>query len=274
MQTFSTGARSRLLIAGLMVPAISVIALALIGYLAAGEGDSAYRRVSHTYTVMAKSDAALSALLDSETSVRGYALTGQPEFLLPYESQRPELPRILDRLELLTRDNPIQQTNVIQLRALVLEKVARMATLVVLRRDSGFDAAQQHVDSGRGQTLMNGIRARIKQIKDEEMRLLTVREAKSHAYENLIQACCLGFLAASVVMVGLSVWLMVKLQRLQNLVTVCAWTQRVQYEGKWIRFEDYLWQRFQIRTTHGMSADAANKMRAELDVLSKPKTTT
>ena len=266
--------RSRLLIAGLLVPAVLVIAVALIAYRMAGENESSFRWITHSYSVMAQGDAAMTALLDSETSVRGYALTGHKEFLVPYEKQQPELPRILDQLEFLTRDNPTQQTNVAQLRALVLQKVGRMSKLVALRDGPGYDAALEHVNSGKGQNLMNEIRTAIKGIKDEELRLLEIREVRSRRYADLVRTCCLAFLASSVVMVGLFIWLMARLQRLQNLVTVCAWTQRIQYEGKWVRFEEYLLKRFYIRTTHGMSADAAAKMRSELDVLDKPKTST
>lgn len=42
-----------------------------------------------------------------------------------------------------------------------------------------------------------------------------------------------------------------------NLVTVCAWTQRVLDEGKWVRFEEFLDKRLNISITHGISEDAA-----------------
>lgn len=42
-----------------------------------------------------------------------------------------------------------------------------------------------------------------------------------------------------------------------NLVTVCAWTQRVLDEGKWVRFEEFLDKRLHISVSHGISAEAA-----------------
>lgn len=48
------------------------------------------------------------------------------------------------------------------------------------------------------------------------------------------------------------------LSKLQNnLVTVCAWTQRVLDQGKWVRFEEFLDKRLNISITHGISEDAA-----------------
>jgi hypothetical protein len=49
-----------------------------------------------------------------------------------------------------------------------------------------------------------------------------------------------------------------ELSKLQNnLVTVCAWTQRVLDEGKWVRFEEFLDKRLNISITHGISEEAA-----------------
>lgn len=42
-----------------------------------------------------------------------------------------------------------------------------------------------------------------------------------------------------------------------NLVTVCAWTQRVLDQGKWVRFEEFLDKRLNISITHGISDEAA-----------------
>jgi hypothetical protein len=43
---------------------------------------------------------------------------------------------------------------------------------------------------------------------------------------------------------------------LQNIITVCAWTQRVNYRGKWMRMEEFLWERFRVKVSHGISEEA------------------
>lgn len=51
-----------------------------------------------------------------------------------------------------------------------------------------------------------------------------------------------------------------ELSKLQtNLVTVCAWTQRVLDQGKWVRFEEFLDKRLNISITHGISEDAEDE---------------
>lgn len=56
------------------------------------------------------------------------------------------------------------------------------------------------------------------------------------------------------------------LSKLQNnLVTVCAWTQRVLDEGKWVRFEEFLDKRLNISVSHGISEDAAKEELQNLE---------
>ena len=57
-----------------------------------------------------------------------------------------------------------------------------------------------------------------------------------------------------------------QLSKLQNnLVTVCAWTQRVLDEGKWVRFEEFLDKRLNISVSHGISEDAAKEELQNLE---------
>jgi PAS domain S-box-containing protein len=56
-----------------------------------------------------------------------------------------------------------------------------------------------------------------------------------------------------------------KVKNLEDIVTMCAWTGQVQYDGKWIRIEAYLEKRFGVNVSHGISDKAAAKMRGEID---------
>lgn len=47
----------------------------------------------------------------------------------------------------------------------------------------------------------------------------------------------------------------------ESWVTVCAWTRRVHWKGRWLTFEDYLAQRFNLRCTHGICDEEAEKLR-------------
>lgn len=53
-------------------------------------------------------------------------------------------------------------------------------------------------------------------------------------------------------------------QRIESLVTICAWSRTVEYQGEWISFEQYLLRRFNLNTSHGISPEEAKKAFSEL----------
>ena len=56
--------------------------------------------------------------------------------------------------------------------------------------------------------------------------------------------------------------LQLRSERLGRLVTVCAWSRMIQYNGEWLTLEEYLARRFSVSVTHGISPQ-------QLDVLMK-----
>ena len=56
-------------------------------------------------------------------------------------------------------------------------------------------------------------------------------------------------------------------QRLQGeLQVVCAWTNRIRHEGKWMRFEEFLKSNLQLKFSHGISDEGLLAMRKKLDI--------
>ncbi|MGI8783264.1 MAG: hypothetical protein ACR2L2_06395 [Acidobacteriota bacterium] len=47
--------------------------------------------------------------------------------------------------------------------------------------------------------------------------------------------------------------------KVSGLVTMCAWSRTIEYEGEWISFEEYLKRRFDLNTSHGISPDEVQK---------------
>src|SRR5881398_4200401 len=56
----------------------------------------------------------------------------------------------------------------------------------------------------------------------------------------------------------------------RNLVTLCAWTRSVEYDGEWISFEEYLRRKFNLSATHGISPEALSQIKVGLDEPPKP----
>src|ERR1700680_2122803 len=111
--------------------------------------------VSHTHEVLAELEATLSAIAEAQTATRGYIITGQEAFLKPYQAAVPEVRAHLDRLQSLTSDNPRQQGRLAMLERAVAEKLDSLQQNIDLRRQKGFEAAQQRVATGIGTKQMN-----------------------------------------------------------------------------------------------------------------------
>jgi signal transduction histidine kinase len=77
---------------------------------------SAMQWVDHTDQVIARANRVQRLLLDMESGVRGYLLSGEQDFLEPYQQGTSQINPALDQLEHLVSDNPSQVQRVAELR--------------------------------------------------------------------------------------------------------------------------------------------------------------
>jgi hypothetical protein len=74
----------------------------------------------------------------------------------------------------------------------------------------------------------------------------------------LIRVAVLGFMAF---LVGRTARQTRELrEKVAGLVTICAWSRTVEYQGEWLSFEEYLKRRFNIDASHSISPSAARKV--------------
>jgi hypothetical protein len=101
-------------------------------------------------------------------------------------------------------------------------------------------------------------------MRAHEADLLTARQQDAEAkflFNQTASFILVGLTAMALVAV---VFILIRLEKLQQIVTVCAWTGQVKHEGEWIRLDEYLHRRFGFSVTHGMSQEAASKMVREI----------
>ncbi len=56
-----------------------------------------------------------------------------------------------------------------------------------------------------------------------------------------------------------------EIRNLQSqLQVVCAWTQRIRIEGKWITLDEFLTNKLNVRVSHGISPEALAEIKREL----------
>ena len=153
---------------------------------------SGARWVAHTLQVRAELEAGFADLMEAETGVRGYVITGDTSYLAPYRFARATLSSRLRGLRALTADNPAQQRRLDSLDALVATRLERFQWTVETRRTGGPAAAGRAVIGGRGKELMQQVRGLVRQMEDDEERLLAERSAALQAKARLARFTAWG----------------------------------------------------------------------------------
>ncbi len=128
-------------------------------------------------------------MVNAETGMRGYLLTGQSEYVQPFDQASDELPTAMARLTELAAAEPGEKPR--------QDKLQRVGHLRTLADEQLGDLAEQRgfVDSGRrdpadpelrqhlayGKSLMDEIRVEVDAMQDEERQLLDDRIADINA---------------------------------------------------------------------------------------------
>ncbi|HXC31970.1 MAG TPA: CHASE3 domain-containing protein [Verrucomicrobiae bacterium] len=156
----------------------ALVVLVLVGSLAyrsilKGEEDRQW--VMHTHEVLETLDDVLTNLLDVESGVRGYILTGEKSLLSPYAAAVGQVAQNMKKVRTLTADNPVQQKSLDLLEPLIAKRLQRAEFMIDLRSREGLAAAADPPQLGMGKELVDQIRNKLGIMKDEEDRLLALR---------------------------------------------------------------------------------------------------
>lgn len=162
----------------LAVPAVALLGTVAFAFGAQRGSDASLLLVEHTYQVKETLNAVFDDLVDAETGMRGYLLTGRDSFLTPYTEGTAVLGHDLDRLAFLVRDEPLQIRHLRDLRLLASE---RLRILEMLRPYAPIDAVKtfERVDPilEDGRRVMDQIRALVDRMVGEQNRLLGIHQA-------------------------------------------------------------------------------------------------
>ncbi len=107
-------------------------------------------------------------------------ITGNAEFLEPYDAAIGRIGNEFDELKRLTADNPIQQDRLNAIRVRVEVKLADLKKTIELRRTNP-DAAVAAVASGRGKVEMDAVRKSVAEMQSEESRTMAERTGRGRS---------------------------------------------------------------------------------------------
>ena len=137
--------------------------------------------VTHTHEVIQLSQQLFIQIQNAETGQRGFLLTEDNSYLAPYLIGIDRIQELLRTLQNKTKDNPSQQTRLLNLSTLIDAKLRELKRTIDLANNNEKAAALRLVKSDLGQSLMQQIRQLLDEFNSEEQALLAVRK-ENHAF--------------------------------------------------------------------------------------------
>lgn len=249
----------------LFVAFILVVGCVALSAFSTHEIGMADRRAAHAQQTLTLLNQLQATMTDAETAQRGFILTHDDKYLAPYQGARPRYQEVVAALERQLGDDVMRAASLRQITALCEARFAEIARTIRLRREHGIAPALNVVESDEGWRLMNEIRQGLQALQRQELGAIASHTASAAEIARAFQYLNGGLLALATILAGaISLMVMRRLHQLEGLIKVCAWTKQVQWEGRWITFEEYLAKRFNIHVTHGISDEAARQLRKEI----------
>lgn len=165
-------------VAGILAGFVCIGALSMASYTSISEFLGHTDWVNHTHLVQLRLEQAMFQASDLEATTRGYAITGNPEYLVAYSTDRKVITAQAGELTVLTADNPEQRSDITQLNEEILRIVQLQDKIIGSRHDRG-DAtpALAMIAEGRGKSVLDDMRALVNRMQGRETALLQQREA-------------------------------------------------------------------------------------------------
>jgi signal transduction histidine kinase len=159
-----------------IITLVLVILGSAISFWVANRIDYYAAELVHTEEVLQSTDKLYATILERETSIRGYILTGNEDFLVNYENSKANGKEVFNYILDLTKDNPVQQDYLEALNILMKKR------LDVFERSKEYFQANASLsgflNNDKVEDAVNGyrsIKSLIDQINSEEEHLLTKR---------------------------------------------------------------------------------------------------
>jgi PAS domain S-box-containing protein len=145
----------------LVFSAVIALTIAFLSYTNAQQVAEAGDQLRIAQEVRSLSADLLSNLKDAETGQRGFLVTGEDQYLEPYNQALSEVPRIVRRLEAVVAKWPDEAQGLGAIQPLISSKLSELQQTIALRRAHRDAEALAIVRRGRGKAIMDEIRQRL-----------------------------------------------------------------------------------------------------------------
>ena len=254
---------------GLSLPMVALIAMTWLVHQTGGQFNNSFNWVLRNYKVMEMFDTVQSHIVDAEANQRGYLLTGREEYIEPYQSAMASIRQDLIDLRRVTHDDSEQLAHIAALEQMVNSEL-------VFDPATAFSSGQFQTNASvvtltaHGKQKIESMRQVLFQARDEQEHMLSKHQQDAETDLVSSQLMALVLIVAVAVALVFVVMILFRLEKLQQFVTICAWTGQVRHQGEWLRLDEYLRKQFGISVSHSLSKEAADKMMKEIEELNRP----
>ncbi len=207
--------------------------LVFSAYRGFGQVESAISSNVHTYRVLSQSQMALEQLINIETGMRGFVITGKDNFLEPQIAGESKFSSTLASLKALTIDNAEQQKRLASLAQLETRWLDEDVHPIIAQRrqltqsGSSDDSLDQRINAGADKAKMDGMRGIISDMSQAEETLLVRRtqemnDAKNRAITILLAGGLIAALLAIILAYALGRTVRARLQVAIDAATAVA----------------------------------------------------
>ena len=151
-----------------------LIGISLVSYRSLNDLTRTADQVARTHELIGQLEEVLSDYKDALIASRGYALTGNENYLDIYKDGKRKVDLDLLEVRRLTADNPQRGRELDAIDHIEQQTYKVFEEIIKTRRTQGFDAALAMLRNDREQALVGAVRERLKEIEGEENRLLLV----------------------------------------------------------------------------------------------------
>ena len=157
---------------------LALLALGAISYRSMDASMESGRWVRHTHEVIENLQDFLFAMQKVETSYRKFVITDSEQSLKEYRDGILRCEQAETSIRNLTVDNPTQQGRLPTLKKLADRKIQFAEEVIGLRRTKGWEAAADSIRGEAGQRIMDEFQGVVREMQEEELRLLGLRNAE------------------------------------------------------------------------------------------------
>lgn len=177
-----------------------VLGSGIVAYLSGTTMVRLQEKIDEAAAVSNAADTLMRYLLNAETGQRGYVITFNRDYLVPYERASTQVENRMEALSEAIGNDPELEGRAWELRNAVEAKVKEMAEVIRLRDSKGFDAAAEQVNRHLGKSYMDAIRALVEEITRVERQRTADYANKLRVAGNLTSYAFISFVTLLLVL--------------------------------------------------------------------------